>query len=101
MDIADPSNWAISYFLDDGLWRFLHLSMAMNILLVLSPQENSSKMAYSVEIPSAGTEDVVTDDVTPEAEETEQIKDSSWDEMWAAVWKSGPWIMRKIRRSDQ
>merc|ERR1711964_833353 len=124
MQIADPSNWAILYLLDDGFWRFVHIGCAIVILSVLRPHQHSSRMAYSAQIPSGansngngtdGTEDVDVDDeaisgdvVTPnddDHDENQQIQKSSpydidsrsWDDMFAAVRGIGPWIMNKIR----
>lgn len=100
MDFTDPNNWVIVYFFDDGFWRLFHLMMSFSVLLVLKPRDNLSKMAYSVKVPLLETQDVeAAGDVTTGA--TQQNKESSWDDMLAAIRESGPLIMKKIRRSDE
>lgn len=91
-----PANWVFMYMVDDGFWRILNLVFSMGIMLVLRPHENSSRIAYSVQIPTAGTEDIPTDGAAQEATATEQDKDSSWEDMLAAIGGSGPWIVRKV-----
>ena len=101
VETLDPANWAFVYMVDDGFRDFLNLIFAVSILSVLRPHENSARMAYSVEIPTTGSDDIPTDGAAGATASTEEREDSSWNEMFAAVGQTGPWMVRKVWAENQ
>ena len=62
----DPAYWVICCFLKDGLWRIISLILALTVIYIWKPHQNSLKYLYSEEIYSDESDECISEvDITP------------------------------------